>query len=343
MPRAKKNLSAVLDVIEEQVINDVPEELRQQLNALSEITEDETVSMEQVEQSWESAAQEIARIDERAEIAIQVVTTSIRTQAAVAKGRVILQVREKFGHLPVFNGSFTEFSKRIGTNAPAVMRWVNAALAVEEHSPTFGDDYMMNLAPRVLHELHTLPDAVQSAMLEDATGDGRNITTTEVMEVKESTPVKLLSATEKLEEKQEIVDAAHELMTEAAASGTDKQSPEYQQLYSQAQNAVKSIETLNEKIATLKSDLVGEKAKAESAQKAQESLNKELENLKWDDETTREQRVKRIQSTLTVGIPNVLADLMRFVTEENHYSDAYKKSIREQMVTLKTFLEEHNV
>ena len=339
MPRAKKALSAILDVVEEQVINEVPQELKDQLNALEPVEKDSSL----IEDTWELAAAEIIRIDERAEIAIQVVTQSIRTQAAVAKGQVILGIQQKHGHLAAFNGSLTAFAERIGTNIQMVHRWVSAARSVEEHSNVFGTDFMMGLAPKVLSELNTLPSSVQTAMLEDATDAGKKITTTEVAEVKGSTAVKLLTATEKLEEKQEIVEVATALMNESRELSGTTNNPEYDSLYQQAKSAKEAIESLNEKIATLKSDLVGEKAKAESAQKASESLNKELEALKWDDETTREQRIKRIQSTLTVGIPNVLADLMRFVTEETHYSDAYRKSIREQMVTLKTFLEEHNL
>lgn len=339
MPRAKKNLSAILDVVEEQVINEVPQELKDQLNALEPVEEDTSL----IENSWELAAAEIARIDERAEIAIQIITQSIRTQAAVAKGQVILDIQQKYGHLPGFEVSYTAFAERIGTTLQNVHRWVNAARSVEAHSNVFGREFMMSLAPKVLSELNTLPSSVQSAMLEDATDAGKKITTTEVAEVKGSTAVKLLTATEKLEEKQEIVEVATELMNESRELSGTTNNPEYDALYQQAKNAKNAIETLNDKIATLKSELVGEKAKAESAAKAQESLTKELEGLKWDDESTREQRVKRIQSTLTVGIPNVLADLMRFVTEEKHYSDAYKKSIREQMVQLHTFLGEHNV
>ena len=293
------------------------------------------------DQLMDEAAEELARIDERAEIAIQVVTQSIRTQAAVAKGRVILEVREKYGHRPDFEGSFTAFAERIGTTQTTVLRWVKAAQAVEEHSPAFSDQYMMSLSPTVLHELTTLPDSVQSAILEDAVEDERKITRSELVEVRNSTPVKIMAATEALEEKNELLNVANELISEAKETGIKSDSPEYKALYQQATNAKEAIESLNEKIVTLKADLETEQKEAEASKKAQQEIQEELDKMKFDDEISVGLMVKRTGYNLQNMVPQVLSDVQRFNATKGRFPEELRLHLETMIEQLTTYLNEH--
>jgi len=341
MPRAKNKLSAVIASTEETVIQEITPELKEELNA---VTTDETFVKlaDNLRCSLIHAEEEIQRIDERAEIAIQVITQSIKTQAAVAKGKILSKIREQYAHLPSWDDSWQEFVKRLGVSNNTICHWIAAAKLVESKQDVLGVDFLMEQSATSLSTVQKLPEAVKEAVLEDAVENGKLPSNKELKEISKSTPVKVMKAQENLdaaiEKRQQLEDQFNNLKQDPYVSSS---SPEYQNTATNLTHANNSIDRLNEQIAQLKTDLVGEKAKAESARKATEQLNKEIESLKWDDETAREQRIKRIQSTLTINIPQILSDLMKFTAEEKFYQDEYKTAIREQMVSLKTFLEEH--
>ena len=340
MPRAKKNLSAVLDVVEESVVAEQPVDNEEPkmgdgLDTYEKLGDNLNCALAHAEA-------EIARIDERAEIAIQVVTQSIRTQAAVAKGQLLLDIRDKYSHIPNFTQSLEAFSKRIGAPPTTLRNWMAAASAVKKHENVFGKEFLMEQSASSLTRLNGLPEKVQEAVLEDSVDDGKLPSTKELKEIANSTPVKLMAAQEKLEEslrKQESAAEDWELAKADPDCATN--SEEYIHMRSSLHVANTSVDTYKKQVEQLKSDLVGEKAKAESARKAQEQLNKEIESLKFDDTAAKEQRIKRISATLTINIPQILSDLMKFVAEENEYQDTYKSAIREQMAQLHTFLGEH--
>lgn len=344
MPRAKK-LSAVIDAVEETVV------IEKQENYVAKVDEsnDITHGVDTFEKLGDNlncalahAEAEIARIDERAEIAIQVVTQSIRTQAAVAKGRLLLDIRDKYAHIPGFTKSLEEFSKRIGAPATTIRNWMAAASAVAKHENVFGTEFLMEQSASSLARMNGLPEKIQVAILEDSVDEGKLPTTKEMKEIANTTSVKIMSAEEKLQEAL-IKKKNAEEDWELAKNDPDckPHSEEYVHMRSALQVANTSVDTYKQQVEQLKADLVGEKAKAESAKKAQEQLNKEIESLKFDDTAAKEQRIKRISATLTINIPQILSDVMKFVAEENEYQDSYKTAIREQMVQLHTFLGEH--
>ena len=336
MPRAKKNLSAVLDAVEDSVIT---EDI-----TVKEVVQDDTFAKlgDNLNCALAQAEAEISRIDERAEIAIQVVTQSIRTQAAVAKGKLLLDIRDKYSHIPGFTKSLEDFSKRIGAPASTIRNWMAAASAVHKHENVFGTDFLMEQSAASLQRLNSLPEKVQEAVLEDSVEDGKIPSRKELSEIANTTPVKILAAQENLEKalaKQQSANDDWEL----AKSDPDckPNSEEYIHMRTSLNVANNSVDTYKKQVEQLKADLVGEKAKAESAKKAQEQLNAEIESLKFDDTAAKEQRIKRISATLTINMPQILSDLMKFMAEENEYQDSYKTAIREQMVQLHTFLGEH--
>lgn len=335
MPRHSK-LSAVLNQVEDTVIEES-----------TIVVEDNAVDTyeklgDNLNNALTQAEVEIARIDERAEIAISVVTQSIRTQAIVAKGKVLLEIRDKYSHIPDFTKSLASFSDRIGVPARSISSWMHAAAAVEKHENVFGTDFLMNQSASSLASIDTLPEKIQTAVLEDCAEEGTKLSRTELSEIRQSTPVKLMTAQDKLEAAYKKKDSAAEDW-ELAKSDPDckPDSEEYNHMINCLEDSNRSIDKYQKEVDQLKADLVGEKAKAESAMKAQEKLNKEIESLKFDDTQAREQRINRISHTLTINIPQIMSDLMKFVAEETQYQDTYKEAIRQQMVQLHTYLGEH--
>ena len=345
MPRAKKNLSAVLDAVEDSVVVEKQDHYTTKVEESSDITHGVDTYEKLTDNlncALAHAESEIARIDERAEIAIQVVTQSIRTQAAVAKGKLLLDIREKYAHIPGFTKSLEEFSKRIGAPPTTLRNWMAAATSVAKHENVFGTEFLMEQSASSLSKMHSLPDKVQTAILEDSVEDGKLPSHSQLKEIANTTSVKIMSAEEKLEEalaKRKTAEEDWELVK--ADPDIKSSDEEYKHMRASLNVANNSVDTYRQQIEQLKSDLVGEKAKAESAKKAQEQLNKEIESLKFDDTAAKEQRIKRISATLTINIPQILSDVMKFVAEEHEYQDTYKTAIREQMVQLHTFLGEH--
>jgi chromosome segregation ATPase len=351
MPRKNKNAvsTAVLDSVLTTVEETVLEEQEQQYVEAVQEAEDITAGVDTFEKLGDNldcalshAEKEIARIDERSEIAIQVVTQSIRTQAAVAKGQLLLDIREKYEHIPSFKASIKSFGNRLGVPASTLSNWMAAASAVAKHENVFGKEFLMEQSATILFRLNSLPDKVQTAVLEDSQEEGRLPTAQELADLNKETPVKLLSAQEKLEaayQKKQAAEADWELVK--ADPDFTSETEEYNHMKASLANASKSVETFKAQVDQLKADLVGEKAKAESAQKAQEKLNQEIESLKFDDTAAREQRIKRISATLTINIPQIISDLMKFTAEEDLYLDNYKAAIRQQMVQLHAYLGEN--
>ena len=339
MPRAKK-LSAVLDAIEENVISEsnavvVAEKVGDGLDTYEKLGDNLNCALAHAEA-------EIARIDQQAEIAIQVVTQSIRTQAAVAKGMLLLDIRDKYSHIPNFTQSLESFSNRIGAPATTIRNWMAAASSVRKHENVFGKDFLLQQSASSLTKLQSLPEKIQDAVLQDSVEDGKMPSVKEMKELANETPVKLMKAQELLQKARDKQEAAKDDWELAKADPDCKpHSEEYDHMKAAVQVANNSVETYRKQVEQLKADLVGEKAKAESARKAQEQLNKEIESLKFDDTQAREQRISRISHTLTIQIPNIISDVMKFVAEEKEYAEVYQKAIREQMVQLHTYLGEH--
>ena len=344
MPRAKK-LSAVLDAVEETVIAEKTEQFVVAVDESQDISSGlDTFDKlaDNLNCALDHAEAEIKRIDERAEIAIAVVTQSIRTQAAVAKGKLLLEIREKYSHIPAFTKTLDAFSKRIGAPATTIRNWMAAATSVQKHENVFGTDFLMEQSASSLTKLQSLPEKIQEAVLEDSIEDGKLPSTKELREIANETPVKLMKAQELLKQAEEKkVAAAEDWELAKADPDCEPNSEEYNHMKSSLHVANTSVETYKQQVDQLKADLVGEKAKAESAKKAQEQLNKEIESLKFDGSAAKEQRINRISSTLTINIPQIMSDVMKFVAEENDYAESYRTAIREQMVQLHTYLGEH--
>ena len=272
-----------------------------------------------IDTAIEQAREELNRIEEKAEFAIQVVTQAIRTQATVAKGKVLLALRGMFDERPELEGKWTDFVESLPVRMREAQKWMSAAQAVLDNGEAYGEDLLMGFTPIALSTLNNFPEVIKEAVLEDAAATGEPPTQKEVAEISKAPTTKLAAAMEKLEE------VALKKNDESISSG----------LRSKAKADEAKLE---ETIEQLKSQIAEDKIKKEQADKEQERLQAELDLLKYDDAAAREQRVKRVGNSLIVSLPAVLSDLQKYVAEKDHYESKTTKSIDESIETLLNYL-----
>ena len=269
------------------------------------------------------AKQKILAIDERAEFAIQVVTQSIRTQAAVAKGQVLNEIRPLFDE-GENEGKWLAFLEEIDLKHATAKQWMNSAKLVEEQGAKYGESFLMEFSYSTLTHVQRLPEVVKEAVLADAAEEGKVPTAAELSQISKAPQTRLAAVFEKMEAKQQRL-----------AEIEDGAEPAFPEETTRIKSKLKQYE---ESLEQLKSQIAEEKIKAEQKAKDTERLEAELELLKYDDEAAREQRVKRVASSLIVSLPAVLSDLQKFVAEKEFYPSKQSKSIDDSIETLVTFL-----
>ena len=339
MPRAKKKYPQPL-----------PPDLKYQLELLmptAELTttEEKNETFEKLDDNLFNALahaeQKIKQIDSNAEVAINVITQAITTRANVEKGRILREIQEEYGHLSSFDGTFGNWLKEQNIEYSVANRWMNASKMVEDGGSIFGEEMLMGFSTKALARMQTLPTEAKLDLLEKAEETGKPPTIKEVAEVQGKTETKLSKAAELLQEarakRQEKLEVWEEVKADPEIkSGTD----EYQEALHAAKRAKDRCEELEDRIKELQTQLGQEQSKAASEADARKRTEEELEALKFDDQTVRDQRVKRIQSTLTVHIPQVQSDIQRFKAEYKHYPEEYQIAIDTLVKDLRSYLSE---
>ena len=133
----------------------------------------------------------------------------------------------------------------------------------------------------------------------------------------------------KAEEKWEAVKADPEI---------DTRTVEYEYANRNLQHAKASISSWEKKVAELQQEVEAEKLKAAEAEKREAATKAELQKLKFDDAKSRAERVKRLTSSLTVGVPQTLADIQKFFAEKDHYPEDVRKHVLEQATQLANYI-----
>jgi hypothetical protein len=343
MPRAKK-ATVVIDA------PSVPNQHRTDLSFLvptaieGEVNETFEKLGDNLNNALAKAEEELKRIDERAEYAISIVSQAIRTRAAVEKGRVLLSIKEKFNTLPEFDGKFHEWMKLAGVSISHAQKWMNAARVVDDATPIFGENLVMNMGVSTLDGLHRLPTEAKVEVLCTAEETGKAPTEKEVRAIAQKPETKLTKAQELLAEARAKRDEKRELVEEVKADPEiNYKDPEYSKAFVEASKAEARVVELEGQVEEFRLLVRTEKAKAEAEAKARASAEAELESLKFDDEAARQQRIKRIQSTLTVQIPQVVSDIQKYRAERDHYDEEYRIALDTLIKDLQSYLSEYSV
>jgi len=298
------------------------------------ITVDETSALQ-------GLVDELRRIDERAELAINTITQAIKTQAVVAKGRALLDLERKLiGFTPENrNDRLLPMLEELGgPDQRTAKTWMAAAMSVEQNAYlTGGEDFLMNFTPTVLTKLGALPESKRADVLETAQKNGKKKVTAKQLDavakqpdtIKEKTAEQLeLALAEKYRLSQEL-DALKKDMTVV----TD--DPEYRRAVTAQEEAVSQALVLEEKLEEAQKEARIYKKQAYEA-------NKKLED---HDDASEEQeaeakkiRIRKIGSTLPNRIPDVLADIQRFKAEEKDFDPEVREIIVTQIKMLAAFI-----
>ena len=94
----------------------------------------------------------------------------------------------------------------------------------------------------------------------------------------------------------------------------------------------------NRSLADLKAEIEAERLKTTEEAERSARLEKELQKLKYDDASQKAERVKRLSSTLTVAVPQVLADLQKFFAEKDLYDEDIRSHLLEQSTYLANYV-----
>lgn len=288
---------------------------------------------------------ELRRIDERADIAVNTVTQAIRTQAVVAKGRALLEVEKRLEGFTEKNRNSRLLPMLASLGGPderTAKTWMAAAISVEQNAfLAGGEDFLLNFSPAVLSKLHSLPASKRADVIEDAVENGTKITAKKVNEVAAQPDTK---AEAKEEELQAAKEEAERLSKELEALRRDMtvvtDDPEYQRAVSAQQAAVAECEKLSEQVEQLKKE---SRTYKQQAYEANKKLGEVEQSTEEQEAEAKKIRIRKISSTLPNRIPDVLADIQRFYSEQKDYDSEVQQIIVDQIKTLAAFIVPHYV
>lgn len=334
MPR-KKTTTAV---VEEVTANDVEVQLSN-----PEVNETFLKLQDNLHNALVKAEQELKAIDDKADYAIAVVSQSIKTRAIVEKGKVLLSLKGNYHTTADFEGTWKDWLATVGLNDRMAQRWMSAAKLVEDTQGVFSEDAVLNLPYATLDAIQRLPSDYKIEVLEKVE-EGEKPTAKEVEQLAKQPEVKLSKAQELLSEARQKRDEKAAVLEEVKADpDISYADPEYNRANAGAAHANKRVEDLEEQTELLRKQLKKQQDLAATEAKARSIAETELESLKFDDVAARNQRVKRIQSTLTIQIPQIMGDIQKFLAEKEHYEAAYQEAISVLLNDLSSYLNEHSV
>ena len=308
----------------------------------------------------DAAAAELARITERTEFALSVVTQAIRTREACAKGLILKELRDQ-----IPDGEWLKFLNRedVALNHETATRFINAAQLVEDAAPLYGEDMLMNFSYSTLDSVNKLPANAKLEVLDNAEESGKAPTLKEVKKVAKKTETKLSKAAEDLAAAKAKKKSADEKFEEVKADPeVEPGSREYGQANTSVTNANTSVKNLEARIVQLESELEREQeqkkdltdsneqkdadltqaqAKLTKTQDQLGRLMEETEKLRFDEDTARSQRIGRVSNQLILTLPQTLADLQKFVADQEHFEEKVRTAITDQIKQLSAYLNEH--
>jgi predicted RNase H-like nuclease (RuvC/YqgF family) len=236
------------------------------------------------------------------------------------------------------------FYTSLGINVAQVSRWTARYKAYLAYMEIFGEfdpdgaDKFNQLADRAASGLMMLPTDYREAFFADiVNGDLPSQAT--VDEVNSRTEVKLSKAEELLAAarvRKEQADDKWEMVK--SDQNIDTTSKEYKTASKAPQYFSKTINAYENKIADLTAQVEAEQARISEYERREEKTKSELEKLRFDDDSTREERIKRLTNSLTISVPQVMADLQKFFTEKDHYPTEVREHLLEQSVYLTNYI-----
>lgn len=290
-------------------------------------------------QKMDAAAAELQRITERTEFALSVVTQAIRTQEAIAKGKVLKQLRDE-----IPDGEWMKFLNRedVSINHGTALGYINAAQLVEDAGPLYGEDMLMNIGSTTLDLIHKLPTNEKLEVLDQTQETGKPPTQRQLQKLQSKTSTKLSKNAEKLIEAKERKESATNSVDRKHANADVKRLElRILQLESDLEKEQSQKTEISDSLTEKEDDLHTATRKLEEAQADLAKALEESHSLRFDADTARQQRVSRVGNQLILTVPQLLADLQKYVAEYDYFSENVQIAVGDQLKTLMAYLDEH--
>ena len=261
-------------------------------------------------------------------------------RAALEVGQELIEIQEQFRENDIRGTGLVKYYKSIGLTQTQVCRWTAKYKAFKAYMEIFGEidcdapKKFNDLADRAASKLISLPTEYREAFFADiALGDIPSQNTLE--EVSKRPEVKL-SKVEELLAAAKIRQAQTEDEWEMARINPEIRcdSPEYKKADKARRYSSKIISRYEQQIQELQQQIEQERLEKLEETKKKERILADLEKLKSDDAAKRAERIAHLTNTLTVSIPEVLADLQKFFAE----ADEYPEDVRAHLIEQSTYL-----
>ncbi len=241
----------------------------------------------------------------------------IVAKAALEVGRELVEIQKHFKTEKAHGLGLNAYYKSLGISPTQASNWACKYRAYVAYVEMFGEsgatETFKSLGDRISTKLWHLPEDYKKAFFEEM-NQGNIPSQSEILEVAKDPEVKLTKAQELLAKSKARKQEASDWRERGHASDDIKK---YEQ---QIADLTAQIE--EEKLKTAEE---AESKKIAEAERA--SMEKELQKLKFDDAKVRSERVKKLSTTLTVSLPQALADVSKFFAEINDYPEEVRQHI----------------
>lgn len=285
---------------------------------------------------------EILTIEAKADFAIKKIVATIQGRASLEKGKVLVEVREYFRTQDARGAGLGKFYASVGLTMSKANQFANAYTVTQEFKELFDGliepEKVLECADSTLDRIMTLPTAYRQEVLAEVAVDNAP-SYVELRELHKKPEVKLSKAQELLAaakaRKDEALERLEEVKSDPEISST---SNEYKQAQRQPYNLDRDIKKHEQQIAELEELVEAEKLKTAQSEEREAKTKAELQKLKFDDAKSRNERIKRLTSSLTVGVPQALADLQKFFAEKDYYPEEVREHVLEQATHLANYI-----
>ena len=284
----------------------------------------------------------ILTVTAKADFAIKKIVATIQGRASLEKGKIIAEVQDRFYSEDERGTGLNKWYKSVGLTAGCASNYARAYRATKEFQGLFDGivepEKVLKCSDSTLAKIQTLPEEYRHEKLAEI-AVGNIPKRSDIEHLQDKSEVKLSKAQELLAAAKERMAKADKRWEEVKADPELKPgTSEYKAAESDKANAVRAVDNFQQQIATLKTQVEEEKLKAAEAEKREAATKAELQKLKFDDAKSRAERVKRLTSSLTVGVPQALADLQKFFAEKDHYPEDVRKHVLEQATQLANYI-----
>ena len=265
----------------------------------------------------------------------------IVAKAALEVGQQIVEIQEHFHKNDSMGTGLTKFYTSLGIDRGKASVWANKYRSFMAYVELFGTEESVekfnSLSDVSGARIWTLPDEYRRSFLADI-AIGESPSPDLLKEVSGRTEVKLTKTEELLAEAKARKEKSDERWELAKEVGKKEDPTEYNRAQKERGYITSRINEYEKRLLELTDQIEEERAKNAEYERREEKTKSELEKLRFDDDSTRDERIKRLTNSLTISVPQVMADLQKFFTEKDHYPTDVREHLLEQSVYLTNYI-----